>query len=478
MVIRILGLMVGLLLLGTPFLDTAGFLDAAKQKPGILLVPILGTAFIAYGVGGRRRFSKFAPWLVQSAQRSTQAAPIQPDFQQRLERVTPKTYVTTALIAVNVVVFAAMGADGAGFLAPNLEAHLRWGANLGPLTAAGEWWRLATSTFLHFGVLHLALNMWVLYENGRVVERLYGNLHFLVLYLFAGIAGSLNSLLWHPMVTSAGASGAIFGVLGGLLAFALRMRDSVPFAVTKTQVNSTLLFIAYSLINGFATAGIDNAAHLGGLAGGFLIGLLLARPLDLEQRSKVIDVKLGACIGALVVVVMMSLAVPVDANDPQVLSVRAAYHAARGNFDGALNELDQAIGLNPNDARISVAYLLRAEVKQGRGDLQGALTDYDLAIQKDAKDAVAYNELAWLLATAAQPSIRDGRRALEAARKACELSQWKNAAAIDTLAAAYARSGDFAKAAEWQQKAAAQLGHEGARERLQLYRAGKAYPPD
>lgn len=127
------------------------------------------------------------------------------------------------------------------------------------------------------GILYA--NMLALWLFGIFAERLFGSYRYLLIYLTAGITGSLVSFLWHPCVNAAGASGAIFGVLGSLLAFFLRGEQGVPKSVLKTQRNSAALYIAYSLLNG-ARAGIDNAVHLGGLVAGLGMGFLLSRPLD------------------------------------------------------------------------------------------------------------------------------------------------------------------------------------------------------
>ncbi len=245
------------------------------------------------------------------------------EFQARLRATTPKAYVTPVLVVVNVLVFLGMIALGAGFLLPKAEVLVLYGSNFGPLTTHGQWWRLFTSMFLHGGVIHLALNMWALYETGRLVERLYGNLHFLVLYLLAGLAGSLASLLWNPTVNSVGASGAILGVFGAMLAFMMKKGNHVPFGVIKKQRNSTLGFIANTLAYGFTHAGIDNAAHLGGLAAGFLLGLLLARPLDPTVRVQGGASRLSAssAAGALALL-LLSLAVRVDPKNADALAAK------------------------------------------------------------------------------------------------------------------------------------------------------------
>lgn len=224
------------------------------------------------------------------------------EFHQRLDRLSPAAPVTPVLVAANVAVFIAMCLGGVGFFKPDGAAVLRWGSNFGPLTMGGEWWRLFTAMFVHFGIVHIAFNMWALLQIGRIAERLFGSMRFLLLYVLAGLIASMTSLLWNPEVNSAGASGAIFGILGGLLAFVLNPRNDVPRAVMVEHRNSTLVFAAYSLFYGFAHTGIDNAAHLGGLLSGICMGALLARPLNDEARSSDGSARLLASISAAVIV--------------------------------------------------------------------------------------------------------------------------------------------------------------------------------
>ena len=208
------------------------------------------------------------------------------EFRDRLAALTSAPRATPAIVALNVVVFAAMLAAGAGLLRPEPAVHLRFGSNFGPLTLGGEWWRLGSAAFIHFGAMHLAFNMWALWDAGRLVERLYGTGRFLLLYAFAGLAGSVASVAWNPAVNSAGASGAIFGVFGALLAFLLDRRNDVPRLLLLQMRRNALVFIALATGFGFVYPGIDNAAHLGGLAGGALMGALLARPLTPAARAR------------------------------------------------------------------------------------------------------------------------------------------------------------------------------------------------
>lgn len=207
-------------------------------------------------------------------------------FYARLDAVGTGWPVTRLLVALNCTVFLAMVLlGGANPLEPSMEVIVTWGSNFGPLTRSGQWWRLLSCTFIHIGLLHLAVNMWSLYQTGMLVERMFGSLHFLVLYLVAGLAGSLASLLWNPQVISAGASGAVFGIIGGLLAFLVDTRYGVPRRVIQGVRRQVLLVVVLNLAFGFSQPGIDNAAHLGGLTGGLLAGWLLARPLDAAWRD-------------------------------------------------------------------------------------------------------------------------------------------------------------------------------------------------
>jgi rhomboid protease GluP len=214
------------------------------------------------------------------------STPTEQEFQQHLITATPYAYVTPLLIAANVAVFAVMAALGIKVLGGRAEEYLRFGANFAPLTTGGEWWRLFTCTFIHFGIVHLAFNMWALWDSGRLTERLFGNAWFAALYVFAGLCGSSVSMLWNQEIISGGASGAVFGVFGALLAYMTVERGSIPPQTLNRLRLSTSTFVVYSLFYGFVQSGIDNAAHLGGLAGGFLMGLILARPLAEPRRSR------------------------------------------------------------------------------------------------------------------------------------------------------------------------------------------------
>ncbi len=214
------------------------------------------------------------------------------DFAARLAAANgPQSGVpsaTTFIVAANVVVFVIMGLLGAGwFDVASMEPYIRYGANNGAATTDGEWWRLITSMFMHYGLLHLALNMWALYQAGRLLEKLLGRSAYLLTYFASGIAGGFASIGWHGDGSwSAGASGAVFGVFGAIFGYTVRQRQGIPKSVFRAMLKSTLIFVGYNVLYGAANAGIDNAAHLGGLAGGAVFGALLALPLDRAVRLR------------------------------------------------------------------------------------------------------------------------------------------------------------------------------------------------
>ncbi len=206
-------------------------------------------------------------------------------FQQRLYHFTPHAFLTLLLVISNVVIFLLM-AFKLTTVDPISQSLVDLGGNIAIYTKQGEWWRLLTCLFLHASIMHVAFNMYVLWDIGNFTERLFGNSGFLVCYLLAGISGSLASLAFNPAnMVSVGASGAIFGLYGALFGALLRgKRDgSIPATSVQRLLRSGMMFvginIAYAFIYGLFSSKIDIYAHLGGLTGGFLCGLLLAHPL-------------------------------------------------------------------------------------------------------------------------------------------------------------------------------------------------------
>lgn len=179
-----------------------------------------------------------------------------------------KPVVTFALIIINVVIFLLMYILGNG--SNDSLTLLIFGANYPPLVRGGEYFRLITSAFLHIGFLHLIFNNYALYVIGSQLESFLGKFKFLVVYLVSAICGSLMSMIFTDGI-SAGASGAIFGLLGSILYFGYNYRVYLG-NVLKSQI---IPLVILNLSIGFLTPGIDNAAHIGGLLGGLGITMAL-----------------------------------------------------------------------------------------------------------------------------------------------------------------------------------------------------------
>jgi rhomboid protease GluP len=204
----------------------------------------------------------------------------EPAAQQSRQQPPPSPYtITIALIAINTLVFLAMVASGVSFTSPTPQEVFNWGGDFGPATVgAHQWWRLLTSTFVHFGIIHIALNMYVLYQIGPFIEKVFGRARYLLIYFFAGLAGSLVSVWIHPNAVGAGASGAIFGLYGAVFGFLLIHRRTLNPAVTSSIGKSAGIFVLYNVLFGSMRGTTDLSAHIGGLVAGFLAGMLLVRP--------------------------------------------------------------------------------------------------------------------------------------------------------------------------------------------------------
>jgi rhomboid protease GluP len=184
--------------------------------------------------------------------------------------------VTQILVGVNVAVFIAMAMAGVSLTEPTIRQLLVWGANAGPFTFGGQWWRLITYMFVHGGVFHIVFNLWCLWDLGILCENLYGPWMYLAIYFLSGIAGGLGSVAWHPINVSVGASGAIFGLAGALIASFKLGEFSLPAGAISGLLRNLLIFVVINVIWGFASSITDNGAHLGGLLMGAIMGALVA----------------------------------------------------------------------------------------------------------------------------------------------------------------------------------------------------------
>ncbi len=263
----------------------------------------------------------------------------------------PKAITLTKIIfGVNLAVFIAMVISGVSLMQPTNWQLIKWGANWGPLSLGSQPWRMLTSNYVHIGIIHIFFNMWCLWNLGQLAERIFDRWTYLLVYTATGIGGSLASLWWHPLQTGAGASGAIFGLAGALIAALYLGNLPISKAALKPTLRSLLAFAGYNLFFGLS-AGIDNAAHLGGLGTGLVLGGVLSRSIAAppEIRGRMRNY---AAAGMLALVFLASSYLKqktgkIDATASLQDPVAAFNH---GNFGQAIPGLKQAAERDPDSA--------------------------------------------------------------------------------------------------------------------------------
>jgi rhomboid protease GluP len=275
---------------------------------------------------------------------------------------------TTALIAINLTVFVGMLVTG-GFGPMNA---LRWGANYGPLTIGGDYWRLVTAGFVHGGFLHILFNMWCLWSLGQLSERLFGKWQTFAIYLLTGVAGSMLSIAYDPRRLEVGASGAIFGLAGALLSGLKFGNLNVSEWQRRSAISSMVTFIAINFfLGGFGN--VDNMAHLGG----FICGLIIGLPLSALGEKKSVQ------IGMLVVTALLLAAggkelVDLHGHPSRLYSAKLAL--GQRNIPSAIRILQQDIAAVPDDAE---AYTLLGHAYYLSNQRESAIAAYKKALQLD-----------------------------------------------------------------------------------------------
>lgn len=194
--------------------------------------------------------------------------------------------VSSAIILMNILVYLIMLFHGVNLLSSTGYDYMKWGANFGPLTLTGEWWRVITCCFIHKGLPHLVNNMLLLLLMGWIVEIIFGKRRYAYAYIVTGLFSSYSSLLFHPEISSVGASGAVFGIVGLLLSGILFNKNMVGFR--KGFIGPMLGMLAINLLYGFSNKTIDLASHVGGFLTGFVLGGFYALLDWLVSKEKVV----------------------------------------------------------------------------------------------------------------------------------------------------------------------------------------------
>ena len=291
-------------------------------------------------------------------------APLEPGGPQprRVSLALPlnKPLATWVLLVVIAVVFGLETLLGGS---TDTEVLIRMGAKVTPLIAAGQYWRLFTAMFLHIGLMHLFFNGYALLAIGTELERLFGWQRFLTIYLLSGLFGNLASYAFSPSL-AAGASGAIFGLIGSLAAYFALHRDLLGGWGQRRLINLVVLIVV-NLVLGFTQPGIDNLAHLGGLVSGLALGWALAPRYQVDpwtmqvmdrNRARRYWPALVLAVGLLVGGVALATAVQRDSIQNRLwLAERAIEHQAWAEAEA---ELEQALAQDPEGADVALYFYL------------------------------------------------------------------------------------------------------------------------
>jgi rhomboid protease GluP len=317
---------------------------------------------------------KICQWCVQheAAQRGELGEDVkQPVMATPWVRRESSITLTQIILGADVMVFIAMVLASGPSLDFTGQVMVHFGANFGPLTLSGQWWRLVTYMFLHGGLMHVAFNMWCLWDLGSLCESLYGRWTFAAIYLITGIAGGLASVGWNPAVLSVGASGAIFGLAGALISSFYLGEFSVPRVAIQGTLRSLLFFVGFNVLFGSMISGIDNACHAGGLVSGLILGALIAR-LAPQQGSPL----RRAAVVLFVVLIVGGSAVGISRWRGSGVRFGSAMDAQR-NMDRLIGELQKRIRQSPQDASahyaLARAYFSKGQFSDGASELNRVL---------------------------------------------------------------------------------------------------------
>jgi rhomboid protease GluP len=337
---------------------------------------------------------KLCQWCVQheAAQRGEDSPIQRVEAAPWVRQQSGSMAVTQAIFGINVAVFIAMALAVRNvpvFGDPAWQdLSIRLGANYGPYTIDGQWWRLVASMFIHGGLLHIAFNMWCLWNLGRLAESVYGQWTFATVYLTTGLSASLMSAAWHfPIpVSSVGASGAIFGIAGALIASFYLGEFSMPRAAMSGMLRSVATFVAYNLVFGAVMAGTDNAAHVGGLLMGLLLGALIAKVApghdDFLRRITVLLVGILLVVGGGMWLQRSRAYMLHGQNGVGLLG--------RGKTDEGIAELQKSVRLRPDFAPAHAA-LARAYIT--KHDFENAASEMQRVIALNPRSEDAYYRL-------------------------------------------------------------------------------------
>lgn len=314
-----------------------------------------------------------------------------------------KPFFTYILLALNLLMFLIVELNGGS----TTETLIAFGAKYNPAIIAGEWWRIISSMFLHVGFLHLFMNMLALYYLGIAVERIYGSVRFLLIYLFAGIGGGLASFAFTVNV-AAGASGAIFGLFGALLFFGIIHKR----IFLQTIGINLFVIVGINLVFGFVVPQIDNGAHVGGLIAGLLVSAIFHLPNNRHLTMQLVS--LVAYVAILLTVVIYGIN-----NDINIVSYKL-YEIdeliIEEEYEGVIDLASEGLELATEPSLEAQLFFQRSYANIQLNNSESAIEDLENCIEKEGQFAPAYYNLAMLY-----EEKGDNSKATEAIKKAYDL---------------------------------------------------------
>lgn len=283
--------------------------------------------------------------------------------------------VTTALLAINVIVFLLQQVPGLSLTF--------WGANIGVFTLSGQYWRLFTAGFLHANIIHIAVNMWCLWSLGHLSERLFGKWQTFIIYMLTGVGGALLTIAHNPNHSEVGASGAVFGIVGAVIAGVkfgdLNISAGEKRAVFSSAVTFAVLNFALGMSNIGIFGNVDNMCHLGG----FLSGLLLGLPLGAFYRNKLMQLATVVVTSAVLFAAGREL---IQKKGDSAQKSLAAMAARVGDFNFQSEVLEKYTHNNPGDEKAFLD-LGAAYARTGRPEKAVGAFQHVLALNPDSQEA-------------------------------------------------------------------------------------------
>ncbi len=300
------------------------------------------------------------------------------------------------VLAVNVIYFIVLELAGGS---EDIEVLIKYGAKYGPDIADGQFWRLVTPVFMHIGFGHLLANSIPLLIFGGIVERSYGWRSFLAIYFTAGVGGNVASYAAGPNV-GAGASGAVFGLLGAFSVF-LYLNKSTFGSSARSSLAGLAFIISVQIVIGLTTTGVDNWAHLGGLVIGALVGTRLSPRPQLENTYGLNRRLLGsnpiikqanfAVIGTAALTTFAALlliTIVVSRGDSErnrtltdELTGKAITALLQQDFKGASSYARMALTADPNGNALGTLYLIKGLGESQQGEIDIAIRDLNQALE-------------------------------------------------------------------------------------------------